>query len=348
MGGLQEKVIYRSKEVQGRAVIYLDHTPSSVVNQVEEWLKKRGVTKFVGEYEIELMLKHGNYLAPAIIHAVPATATYPSFLPGMDLMELAMPVDLGYRKLNLSIGSEVTLISPSHSDSMFGDVPRMTTANVQEFFSTNVPEVDSFHVWTRLPLIQNLIRSERINRIRIFDDLSSDSTLIQELATTFADQKVRVKMWEDEHQGLVWSLRLETTVMLFLFASMTLLVSLSITSGLMIFFDKIKVDLASFWILGLSQQQLIRLASISISTIGIFAILLGVVLGTIFLWGLDNYGGEILPEIFVDRKIPITFTLKGYLISLGIPLITSWLFSYLSIANFKREVSYLERVRSVG
>jgi lipoprotein-releasing system permease protein len=348
MGGLQDKVISRSKAIQGDAVIYLDHASKSTISQVRKWLAEKEVGGFVEEYEIELMLKHGNYLAPAVVHAVPGHAHHPQFLRGVDLMELLVPADLGYRKLNLSLGSEVTLISPSHSDSLFGDVPRMTTSYVQEFFTTNVPEIDLFHVWTRLPLIQNLIRNERINRIRIFAGSRSISSWAVPFMQKFSTEQVYLRQWEEENQGLAWSLRLETTVMVFLFAAMTLLVSLSITSGLMLLFDKIKVDFASFWILGLSEQHLVRLASIAISIIGVLSILIGLGLGTIFLVGLDNFGGEILPDIFVDRKIPVLFTVKGYLLSFGIPLMISGVFSYLSISNFKRDVSYLERVRSVG
>ena len=65
-----------------------------------------------------------------------------------------------------------------------------------------------------------------------------------------------VLTWEGQHKTLVHALALENTVMLFLFVVMTCLVSLCITSGLHIFTSKIKIDLASFWILGASKLKL--------------------------------------------------------------------------------------------
>ena len=152
-------------------------------------------------------------------------------------------------------------ISPSHVDSFFGDIPRKVSVILDDIIVTDVPEIDIFHVWVRLPLIQNLIRKREINRVRIYGQFSK-SSVESFLKGRFRKSDTSLLTWEDQHKTLVHALALENTVMLFLFVVMTCLVSLCITSGLHIFTSKIKIDLASFWILGASKLKLEKALSL--------------------------------------------------------------------------------------
>jgi lipoprotein-releasing system permease protein len=75
---------------------------------------------------------------------------------------------------------------------------------------------------------------------------------------------------------------------------------------------------------------------------------MGIILAFIFLFLFDRFGGNIMPEVFVERKIPIYITPKGIFISFFIPYIISVLFSFLSLKQFKKDQSLLDNVRAVG
>ena len=148
------------------------------------------------------------------------------------------------------------------------------------------------------------------------------------------------------NQNLVYALRLESTIMFFLFMSMTFLVSLCITSGLMIFFDKIKIDLMSFWILGTDKKKL-KSSSWNFTAIMAFtSVIIGLVFGLIFLYSFDKFGVELLPDVFIDRKIPIHITFKGLALSFAIPCVLSLLFSYLTFRSSLEDDSYVKLLRS--
>ena len=129
---------------------------------------------------------------------------------------------------------------------------------------------------------------------------------------------------------------------------MTILVSLCIVSGLLLFFDKVQLDLSSFWILGASRDSLESAAGRFFILLALSSVLFGLVMGFGFLMAIEIYGIEILPAVFVDRQIPVFITLKGVLVSFFIPFGIGVMFLFWVLRSFKGKVDYLERVRSVG
>ncbi len=339
MGGLQYNLMERSKKVSGRAEIGLKANYPQVVALVGKY-----TDNFSLEYEIELLMRFNSVLSPVIVHGIDTAGEKPDFLKHWDGKNLVMPYDLS-AKLNIVPGDEVKLISPSHVDPLMGDLPRFGTDMVTgPMIETGVPEVDILHVWIRAAFVQNLIEKRAYNKIRIYADLNFDA-LKKDLQNI---PNASLTTWEENNRSLVWALRLESTVMVFLFAAMTLLVSLCITSGLLIFFDKVKVDMASFWILGSSKAQLGKALIIFLNFLSLFSVILGILAALVFLWAFDKYSGEIMPDIFVERKIPVLVTFKGISISFIIPYLISMVFSYFSLKQFKDERDLLEHVRVVG
>lgn len=344
MGGLQRNLITRSKSVDGAALIHLKKSERTSFESLEVFLEDKGIN-YVMEYELELLLRHKNYLSPVIVHGLDKK-NMPSFLDNKEFEDALIGMDLAM-KIGASYGSKVQLISPAHVDSFFGDIPRSAVLYLDELVRTDVPEVDLFHLWMRLPLLQNLTRERVVNRVRIYTNYEKDINLVREFVKD-KDYVSQFLTWEERNQTLVWALNLESLVMVFLFITMTLLVSLCITSGLLIFFDKIKLDLASFWILGSSKKNLEFASSIFLFFMCLSSIALGIGAGLLFLHYFDVYGVEILPDVFVDRKIPIYITSKGLIISFAVPAFISIIFTLFSLREFKRDQSYLHHIRSIG
>lgn len=348
MGGLQNKLMERSKAVLGKATLYYKS------NQNDEEFKKlfkildANKVNYSKEYEIELLIRYQTFITPVIVHGIDQTGFVPDLLRNdlrSDLkqkkVDAIMPLELAY-KLGVAPPETLQLISPAHVDDLLGEIPRSQSINIDRTISSDVPEIDMFHLWVRLPLIQNLIQDRLINRVRIYSDMDFDEL------RSMIPADIQLKTWEQENATLVWALRLESTVMIFLFAAMSLLVSLCISSGLLIFFNKIKSDLASFWILGASFSQIDRATKYFLHLMSFLSIAFGVLSGVIFLWIFDHYAPEIMPEVFVDRKIPILITLKGLTISFVVPYLISSIFVSFALAQFKREHDLLDHVRSVS
>jgi lipoprotein-releasing system permease protein len=348
MGGLQNKLMERSKAILGKAVLYYKEEPTEDnYKKLFKILDDKKV-KYSKEYEIELLVRFQTFITPVVVHGIDQTGFVPNLLRN-DLqtnsngkkVDAIMPLELAY-KLGVAPPETLQIISPAHVDDLLGEVPRSQSIKIERTISSDVPEIDLYHLWVRLPLIQNLIQSHLINRVRIYSDMD-----FSELKKIIPPE-IQLKTWEDENATLVWALKLESSVMIFLFAAMSLLVSLCISSGLLIFFNKIKSDLASFWILGASFSKIDRATKYFLHLMSFLSIGGGVLFGLGFLWLFDHYAPEIMPDVFVDRKIPILITAKGLFISFIVPYVISSVFVTFALAQFKREHDLLDHVRSVS
>lgn len=344
MGGLQGKLMERSKNVQGHGVISFSDTEEKKLNGLLKKLEDVGA-KPIGELEVELLVKYGQYYAPMIVHGVNPQGQLPDFLEDRVYEDLVLPRSLSY-KINATVGDLVRLLSPGHLDHLLGGVPRLASLYVDYLISTDVPEIDDFHGWAKLLRVQALVGKRVLNKVRLYNPIEKDKALA--IMKAYGPEGSRYQSWEDVHSTLVWALSLETAVMVFLFSAMTLLVSLAITSGLLIFFSKIKGDLASFWVMGTSEKSLLSSSKVFLFLLTLFSVGLGLGLGFAFLFVLDHFGPNVMPDVFVDRKIPVKLTLTATSLSFFIPMGICLFFSWQSLKAFKRDVNYLTYIRSLG
>lgn len=345
MGGLQRGLINRSKSVHGSHIVQFNSITNESVDEIREILRKEGVP-FYSELESEVMVKHKNYVAPAKIHGLLLSDERPAFLAEKDFSGLVIGSELT-SKIRLQFLDDVQIISPGVTDSLLGEVPRFVTETLSDYLYTELPEVDEFEFWGRVEIVQNLLRERGINQIRIFKNLSPE--VLEKIKAVKTEVPFRMMSWEDMNGALVWSLNLETKVMLFLFISMSLLVAIAITSGLLIFYSKIRRDLMSFWILGMPQEKLVKLCFRFILLLSALVCSLGTIAGFVTLRILEVYGHDLIPDIFVERRFPIEMNFAHISLSLFIPFGISVVFSYLSFLNFRKEnQNFVQIVRSVG
>lgn len=346
----------RAKKVEGKALISFQDLSQEKVLQMLAYVTKEKKLLALAEYQIELLLQNRTYTSPVIAHGIYLSEASKKIFQNSQFHDI-------FTKLQTSggifLGSElayktrsfrdrvIKLISPAHTRAFFGDLPREMSILVSESVSTNVGEVDQFHAWLPVSHVQKLIRKRNLNRLRIFSETNYEN-LKTELEQKFA-VKLHVKSWEQMNKTLVWALNLETTVMVFLFVVMTLLVALAITSGFLIFFENIRSEFVAFWILGLSTKKIDFFSSTLIHFMSFFVSSLGIAVGLIFLYFLDRYSPNIFPDIFVDRNIPVYITFRGIFLSFIIPYGIAVFFSFMALWQFKKgKRTYLRHIRTVG
>lgn len=345
MGGLQQGLIARSKSVHGSHLIVFEEITKESLGELKEILRKEAVP-FYSELEVEVMLKHRNFVAPAKLHGIDLEDERPGFLADKDFKGLVMGSELA-SKIKMQFLDDVQVIAPGVTDSLMGEVPRFVSETLSDYLYTELSEVDDFEVWARAGMVQNLLRQSGVNQIRLFGEVPEH--VLKKISALPTQSKKRIITWEEMNEALVWSLNLETKVMLFLFISMSLLVAIAITSGLLIFYSKIRRDLMSFWILGMGQKIILSLCFKFILMLSAITVFAGGTFGYITLKLLETYGHDLMPDIFVERQLPVQLNFSHIVVSLVIPFGISLIFSYFSFANFRKEnQSFVSIVRSLG
>lgn len=346
MGGLQKSLIARSKGVNGSYLVIFDSvTDEPALGELKEILRKEAIP-FYSELEVEVMLKHKNFVAPSKLHGIDLDDERPSFLEKKDFKGLVMGSELT-GKIKMQFLDDLQVIAPGVTDSLMGEVPRFVSETLSDYLYTELPEVDEFESWARLGMVQNLLRQRGVNQIRLFGEV--DKNVLKKIEAVKTDVPKRILSWEQMNDALVWSLNLETKVMLFLFISMSFLVAIAITSGLLIFYSKIRRDLMSFWILGMTQKMLVSLCFKFTLILSGVTVIIGGAFGAFTLKLLETYGHQLMPDVFLERELPVQLDFSHIVMSLSIPFIISLVFSYFSFAHFRKEnQSFVNIVRSIG
>lgn len=345
MSGLQHGLISRSQNIHGTGVLrFAEDVTQDDLAELKSFLSSKKI-RFFTETTIEVMLKNKSFMAPAKIHGINLEDPLPEFLQDKDFSGIILGSDLA-GKVKTHFMDEIQVIAPGVTDSLMGEVPRFATATLSDYLYTEISEVDDFEGFVRLSFLQNLLRDRTVSGLRLFYPLDSE---FRDELLRISPPKTELQSWEEMNSSLVWSLNLETKVMMFLFISMSLLVAIAITSGLLIFYGKIKRDLMSFWILGMGQDRILGLCLRFTLLLSGLTCVLGVLGGQGALVLLESYGHRIMPDIFVERQFPVHFSMVNLSLSLLIPFGISLIFSWFSFAQFRKEnQSFVSIVRSLN
>ena len=341
MGGLQTNLKDRSKSIVGDMVAYVDLEELKSIQEIGTTLKEQKIP-FSIEYEHEGLIKSQNAVIPVTLHGV-----YPLSTKFTIDNESLFPYEL-LSILGVSKYEELEFYSPSYIDSFFSDLPRSFTIKIGEIVSTRVPEIDSSHVWIKSSKLNNFIRGIRANRIRIFSPISKRDLLELLKSVLPGLRSTDIKSWNELHTSLVWALKLEKIMMTFLFFGMCFLVCLSISSAILVFIKKVNKDLTAMWILGASKDSIFKTSLAALNRLCVLSVFVGMGLGSAILFFIHHYSGNIMPDIFVERKIPVQINAMMFIVSFSIPVALSFIFVRFGLNEFKNETDYLKNVRSVG
>ncbi|MDA8793253.1 FtsX-like permease family protein [Bacteriovoracaceae bacterium] len=328
MNGLQKGLIERSKSIEGEFFIKISN--SEIQNDLIQQLKKEKIS-FQPELELELLIRNGKYFTPVILRGVKQHKS--PLLIEKDQTGVVLGSDLG-RKLKIYYGENLELILANYYDDFLGEVPKMGVLDVSDFLLSDVAEIDGSYAWVRLAWLQNLIRDRLVNRLRFFSE-NDESKVLAILEKYDANQAYLVS-WKDQYASLNYALNLEKYVMFFLFSSMIFLIALTISSGFIIFYEKIKSEMVSLWIMGLSKKQIFRKIFLVNQLLNLIFCFVGIGLSTILLYYLKFYGPSFFPEYFVEAKLPVEFSLSNFIVAAALPFSVCTILNVASLKHFFR------------
>lgn len=193
------------------------------------------------------------------------------------------------RRMSLSVGDYVTLISPSGNPSAFGTVPRMKAYLVIGIVEIGMFEYDNNFIYMPLLMAQKFFRLEGMVtslEVLLFDGENAGrirAMLSEELAPYGY-----VRDWQQIHSSFFTALQVERNVMFLILTLIIVIAAFNIVSSqIMLVNDKGK-GIAVLRTLGASKGMILRIFLITGASVGIVGTLAGSVIGISFAMNIES------------------------------------------------------------
>lgn len=272
------------------------------------------------------LLARGKYVSGVELRGIlpEAEAKVSEFHDKMVLGELAAlrPGEFGIVigstlawKLDLTVGSPVSLVIPQAQASPVGLLPRFKRFVVVGIFRLDQYQYDSALALVHLEDARLLYRLPQgaVSGLRLkLDDLDAAPRLAAELNERLAGRYV-VRDWTREHSAFFQALRMEKTVMFIILLCIILVAIFNLVASLVVVVTEKRADIAILRTLGASPRSILGIFMVQGSVIGVLGTAVGTLVGVLLalnveaiVQGIERLFGTrfLSPEIYFISQLP--------------------------------------------
>ncbi len=225
--------------------------------------------------------------------------------------------------LNLKIGDEITILSPSGVQTIIGSMPKQKTFIVTSIFNSGLAEFDNNIALINLSTLEDFFGFKQEQRnLEIY--LKNPKNIEKQ---KFVFQKVYdqelIYSWADMNSSLFSALKVERNVMFIILSLIILVAAFNIISGLTILVKNKTKDIAILKSIGVLNKSIVKIFFLIGIIIGTSATIFGIFLGVTFSLYVENlrqflsstFNISLFPEeIYFLSKMPSEINLNSILI----------------------------------
>ena len=225
--------------------------------------------------------------------------------------------------LNLKIGDEITILSPSGVQTIIGSMPKQKTFIVTSIFNSGLAEFDNNIALINLSTLEDFFGFKQEQRnLEIY--LKNPKNIEKQ---KFVFQKVYdqelVYSWADMNSSLFSALKVERNVMFIILSLIIIVAAFNIISGLTILVKNKTKDIAILKSIGVLNKSIVKIFFLIGIIIGTSATIFGIFLGVTFSLYVENlrqflsstFNISLFPEeIYFLSKMPSEINLNSILI----------------------------------
>jgi lipoprotein-releasing system permease protein len=203
------------------------------------------------------------------------------------------------RRMALSVGDHVTLISPNGNPSAFGTVPRMKAYRVVGIVEIGMFEYDNNFIYMPLALAQQFFRLRgAVSSLEVVLNNADDARATRLQIGNDLGPIGYVRDWQQVHSSFFTALQVERNVMFLILTLIILIAAFNIVSSqIMLVNDKSK-GIAILRTLGATRGMILRIFFITGASVGVAGTVAGSVLGITFALNIESIRRSI--EMFSD------------------------------------------------
>ena len=234
--------------------------------------------------------------------------------------------------LNLKIGDEITLMSPSGLQTIIGNMPKQKTFTVNSIFDSGLSEFDNNVIFINLSTLEDFFGYNSADRnLEIYLKNPQNIELQKNIVQEIFDQEFVVS-WADMNSSLFSALKVERNVMFIILSLIIVVAAFNIISGLTILVKNKTRDIAILKSIGVLNKSIIKIFFLVGVIIGTSATIFGIFLGVTFSIYIEDFREflsstfniSLFPEeIYFLSKMPSEINLTSiFLISICSIIIT--------------------------
>lgn len=238
-------------------------------------------------------------------------------------------------RMGLSVGQQITLISPKGNITAFGTVPRMRAYRVIGLFDVGMYEYDSNFVFMPLDAAQTYFNMpDTVTALEIFlDDMQRAPAFARELQHKLAGAG-RVHDWQRANASFFNAVQVERNVMFLILTLIIVVAAFNIVSSLIMLVKDKGRAIAILRTMGATRGAITRIFFISGASVGVLGTLCGFAAGLAFCDNIETIRQWIqaltgtnlfAPEIYFLSKLPAVVDPVEVATVTGMALVLSFL-----------------------
>jgi lipoprotein-releasing system permease protein len=201
-------------------------------------------------------------------------------------------------KLDLSVGSQVSLVVPQAQATPAGLLPRFKRFNVVGIFRIDMYEYDSGLVLTHLDDAAKLYQmGAAVTGMRLkLDALDAAPSVAEQLSLRLGPE-YRARDWTREHGNFFRALQIEKTVMFVILLLIVTVAMFNVISTLVVIVTEKEADIAILRTLGLSPRSVMGVFMVQGAVVGVLGTLVGTVAGILLAYNVETIV-QLLESLF--------------------------------------------------
>ena len=209
-------------------------------------------------------------------------------------------------KLFVQNDSKVTLYFTTIDPNGFSMMPRMKRFTLKSSFTSGLNAYDKAYMYTSIEALQSLLKKQEneYDGIHIFSQDPFED--IKKIQTVLAGTMVGVVGWWEQNGNFFAAMQMEKKALFIVLMLIILIASLNIISSLLMTVMSRRKEIALLLSLGASQQEVKQIFLRIGITIGLGGIIIGIGLGFLGIFLLDNFNIISLPaDVYGTTKLPL-------------------------------------------
>ncbi|MDK2955332.1 MAG: lipoprotein-releasing system permease protein [Desulfovibrionales bacterium] len=213
------------------------------------------------------------------------------------------------RRLNLSVGGRVNLLSPSGQKSAAGFTPKVKTFQVAGVFSTGMFEYDTTLAYVSIDAARDLLGigadMATVLEVRV-QDVYDVGPVSERLVNALGGFPLYAQTWQEMNANLFAALKLEKTAMFIILAMIVLVGSFSIVTTLVMLVMQKTRDISILMSMGAEAGAIRRIFQLQGTLIGVVGTTLGYAIGIPVSLLLKRYQFiKLPPDVYPVDYLPV-------------------------------------------